>query len=157
MKDFNALKWLCLLSFIGFLYCFVTDLGFCLAFFEASNDMSKLEGTLLGIVENWEDNGFPYDEHVKNKLVKFYGARIFFDVLAVVGVVLMYFKIKLGWTFYWIFQLAYVLSPFLLLDFQLEPHWPYLSGFAVLVIPLFSAMIHLVYILLFFSQKKNLS
>jgi hypothetical protein len=157
MKGFSALKWLCYLSFTGFIYCFVTDLGFCLAFLDASNDLAKVEGSLLDIIENWEEKGFVYDGYVRSELVKFYGSRLVFDILAVVGVVLMYFKIKLGWTFYWIFQLAYVLSPFLLLDFQMEPQWPYLSGFSLIVVPLFSAMIHLVYVLLFFSQKKNLS
>ncbi|MFL2585067.1 MAG: hypothetical protein ACJ0QO_00195 [Parvicellaceae bacterium] len=156
MKEFNALKWLCLLSFIGFLYCFVLDTRFCLAFAEASLDLDKVEDWLRDLIEYWQENGFAFDEEVKDQLVKFYAIRIVFDVLAMVGVCLMYFKIKLGWTFYLIFQLAYVISPFMLLNFEFEPQWPYLSGFAVFVVPLFSGMIHLIYVLLFLSQKKNL-
>lgn len=157
MKEFRALKWLCYLSFIGFIYCFVTDSGFCYAFSDASDDVNMVSESLRSIIENWQDQGFIYDQNVKDQLVKFYGLRIVFDILAMVGVALMFFKIKLGWTFYWIFQLAYVVSPFMILDFELIPHWPYLGGFAVFVVPLFSAMIHLVYVLLFFSQKKNLT
>ena len=156
MKEFKALKWLCYLSFIGFLYCFVTDTGFCFAFFEASDDINLVNESLRAIIENWTDKGLVYDEFMKNQLIKFYAIRIVFDILAVVGVILMFLKIKLGWTFYLIFQLAYVLSPFILLDFEFEPQWPYLSGFAVFVVPLFSGMIHLIYVLLFLSQKKNL-
>lgn len=157
MKEFKALKWLCYLSFIGFLYCFVTDLGFCIAFSDASENINKIGDSLRGIIEKWEEKGVVYNIVIKDQLVKFYGARVVFDILAVVGVVLMFFKIKLGWTFYWVFQLAYVLSPFMLLEFEFATNWPYFAGFAVLVVPLFSALIHLVYVLLFFSQKKNLS
>ena len=157
MKEFKALKWLCYLSFIGFLYCFVTDTGFCFAFFEASDDINLVNESLRAIIENWTDKGFIYDEFMKNQLIKFYAIRIVFDILAVVGVVLMFLKIKLGWTFYWIFQIAYVLSPFMLLDFEFTTNWPYFAGFAVLVTSIFNSFIHLIYVLLFFSQKKNLS
>tara|TARA_B100001287_G_scaffold19152_1_gene14176 strand:- start:10732 stop:11205 length:474 start_codon:yes stop_codon:yes gene_type:complete len=157
MKEFKALKWLCYLSFIGFLYCFVTDAGFCFAFFEASDDINLVNESLRAIIENWTDKGFVYDEFMKNQLIKFYAIRIVFDILALVGVILMFLKAKLGWTFYWIFQLAYVLSPFMLLDFEFTSSWPYFTGFALLVTPIFNAIIHLVYVLLFFSQKKNLT
>ena len=157
MKEFKALKWLCYLSFIGFLYCFVTDTGFCFAFFEASDDINLVNESLRAIIENWTDKGFIYDEFMKNQLIKFYAIRIVFDILAVVGVILMFLKIKLGWTFYWIFQIAYVLSPFMLLDFEFTTNWPYFAGFSVLVTPIFNSFIHLIYVLLFFSQKKNLS
>ena len=157
MKNFQALKWLCILSFIGFLYCFVTDLGFCLAFYDASAILEKTDGSLRDIIENWTEKGIIYNEILKNQLVKYYAIRIAFDILAVTGVVLMFFKIKLGWTFYWIFQIAYVISPFILLGFEFMPEWPYFTGIAVLIAPLFNSIIHLVYVLLFFSQKKNLS
>ena len=58
------------------------------------------------------------------QLVKVYGARIAFDILAMVGVGMMFYRIKLGWTFYWIFQLAYVLVPFFILGFSLTTSWP---------------------------------
>ena len=66
MKNFQALKWLCILSFIGFLYCFVTDLGFCLAFYDASGIFEKTEGSLRDIIENWTEKGIIYNEILKN-------------------------------------------------------------------------------------------
>jgi hypothetical protein len=73
-----------------------------------------------------------------------------------VGVAFMFFKIKIGWTFYWIFQVAYFLSPYVFLNFQFEPSWPYFIGIAFVMFPLFNNMIHLVYVLLFMSQKEQL-
>lgn len=156
MKEFRALKWLCYLSFIGFIYCFVTDSGFCYAFSDASDDVNMVSESLRSIIENWQDQGFIYDQNVKDQLVKFYGLRIVFDILAMVGVALMYLKIKLGWTFYWIFQVAYVLAPYIFLNFEFQASWPYFTGIALVMFPLFNNMIHLVYVLLFMSQRAQL-
>ena len=74
-----------------------------------------------------------------------------------VGVGMMFYRLKLGWIFYWIFQLAYVLVPFFVLGASLTASWPYVTGNAVIVFPLFLAMVHLVYVLLFFAQRNNLN
>ena len=111
----------------------------------------------LEFVEKWKSKGFVFDVNTKIKLIKVYGARIAFDILAMVGVGMMFYRIKLGWTFYWIFQLAYVLVPFFVLEVSLTTTWPYIAGNTVIVFPLFFAMVHLVYVLLFFAQKKELN
>ena len=157
MKNFDSLKWLCVLSLIGFLYCFVSDLGYFFLFLDSSENIKDSNSIINIIIENLSDNGFGFDHFTASQLKKLYAIRVVFDVLAMVGVTMMYLKIKLGWTFYWIFQVAYVLSPFMLLDFEFTANWPYFAGFAVLVTPIFNSIIHLIYVLLFFSQKKNLS
>ena len=156
MKKFDALKWLCLLSLIGFIYCFVFDLGYLTLFLDTETSSPHANNFLNIIIENLSDNGFDFDQHLATQLKKLYALRIVFDLLAMVGVAFMFFKIKLGWTFYWIFQIAYVLSPYIFLDCNFQISWPYLSGIAVIMFPLFNNMIHLVYVLLFMSQRRQL-
>ena len=111
----------------------------------------------LEFVEKWKSKGFVFDVNTKIKLIKVYGARIAFDILAMVGVGMMFYRIKLGWTFYWIFQLAYVLVPFFVLEVLLTTTWPYIAGNTVIVFPLFFAMIHLSFVLLFYGLRKELN
>ena len=156
MKKFDALKWLCLLSLIGFIYCFVFDLGYFTLFLDTESNSSQSNSFLNIIIENLSDNGFVFDQYLSSQLIKLYALRIVFDLLAMVGVAFMFFKIKIGWTFYWIFQVAYVLSPYIFLDCDFQISWPYLSGIALIMFPLFNNMIHLVYVLLFMSQRTQL-
>tara|TARA_B100000780_G_C21012787_1_gene405654 strand:+ start:506 stop:979 length:474 start_codon:yes stop_codon:yes gene_type:complete len=156
MKNFDALKWLCLLSLIGFIYCFVFDLGYFFLFFDSLDLNSEKNNFLNLIMENLNENGFQFDKYLASQLRSLYALRIVFDVLAMVGVTLMFFKIKLGWTFYWIFQIAYVIAPYIFLNFEFQTTWPYLTGIALIMFPLFNNMIHLVYVLLFMSQRTQL-
>ena len=156
MKNFDALKWLCLLSLIGFIYCFVFDLGYFTLFLDSGGNRSQSNSFLRIIIENLEDNGFGFNQYLVSQLKKLYAIRIVFDLLAMVGVAFMFFKIKIGWTFYWIFQISYFLSPYIFLDFDFQISWPYLSGIALVMFPLFNNMIHLVYVLLFMSQRSQL-
>ena len=119
MKKFDALKWLCLLSLIGFIYCFVFDLGYFTLFLNTETNSSQANSFLNIIIENLSDNGFVFDQYLASQLKKLYALRIVFDLLAMVGVAFMFFKIKIGWTFYWIFQVAYVLSPYIFLAYKL--------------------------------------
>ena len=156
MKNFDALKWLCLLSLLGFIYCFVFDLGYFTLFLDAKSINLEKNSLINLIVENLEDNGFQFNEYLFIQLRNLYAIRVVFDIMAMVGVGFMFFKIKIGWTFYWIFQIAYVLSPFVFLNFDFQFSWPYLTGIAIVIFPLFNNMIHLVYVLLFMSQKPQL-
>ena len=156
MKKFDALKWLCLLSLIGFIYCFVFDLGYFTLFLDTETNSSQTNSFLNIIIENLSDNGFVFDQYLASQLKKLYALRIVFDLLAMVGVALMFLKIKLGWTFYWIFQVAYVLAPYIFLNFEFQASWPYFTGIALVMFPLFNNMIHLVYVLLFMSQRAQL-
>ena len=58
MKKFDALKWLCLLSLIGFIYCFVFDLGYFTLFLDVQSNSSQANSFLNIIIDNLSDNGF---------------------------------------------------------------------------------------------------
>tara|TARA_B100000768_G_scaffold43323_1_gene42116 strand:- start:27 stop:500 length:474 start_codon:yes stop_codon:yes gene_type:complete len=156
MKNFDALKWLCLLSLIGFIYCFVSDIGYFFLFLDGLSVESEKSSFLNLVIDNLSENGFEFNEYLASQLRSLYALRIVFDILAMVGVALMYLKIKLGWTFYWIFQVAYVLAPYIFLNFEFQASWPYFTGIALVMFPLFNNMIHLVYVLLFMSQRAQL-
>jgi hypothetical protein len=156
MKNFDALKWLCLLSLIGFIYCFVSDIGYFFLFLDDLSVESEKSSFLNLVIDNLGENGFEFNEYLASQLRSLYALRIVFDILAMVGVALMYLKIKLGWTFYWIFQVAYVLAPYIFLNFKFQASWPYFTGIALVMFPLFNNMIHLVYVLLFMSQREQL-
>ena len=156
MKNFDALKWLCLLSLIGFIYCFVSDIGYFFLFLDDLTVESEKSSFLNLVIDNLGENGFEFNEYLASQLKSLYALRIVFDILAMVGVALMYLKIKLGWTFYWIFQVAYFLAPYIFLNFEFQASWPYFTGIALVMFPLFNNMIHLVYVLLFMSQRAQL-
>ena len=156
MKKFDALKWLCLLSLIGFIYCFVSDIGYFFLFLDGLSMESEKSSFLNLVIDNLDENGFEFNEYLASRLKSLYALRIIFDILAMVGVALMFFRIKLGWTFYWIFQVAYVLAPYIFLNFEFQASWPYFTGIALVMFPLFNNMIHLVYVLLFMSQRAQL-
>ena len=156
MKNFDALKWLCLLSLICFIYCFVSDIGYFFLFLDDLSVESEKSSFLNLVIDNLGENGFEFNEYLASQLRSLYALRIVFDILAMVGVALMYLKIKLGWTFYWIFQVAYVLAPYIFLNFEFQASWPYFTGIALVMFPLFNNMIHLVYVLLFMSQREQL-
>lgn len=125
-------------------------------FLESYKNSQDFGSVINIIIENLDDNGFVFNEYIASQVKKLYAVRVVFDLLAMVGVAFMFFKIKIGWTFYWIFQVAYFLSPYVFLNFQFEPSWPYFTGIAFVMFPLFNNMIHLVYVLLFMSQKEQL-
>ena len=156
MKNFDALKWLCLLSLIGFIYCFVSDIGYFFLFVDDLSVESEKSSFLNLVIDNLGENGYEFNKYLASQLRSLYALRIVFDILAMVGVALMYIKIKLGWTFYWIFQVAYVLAPYIFLNFEFQASWPYFTGIALVMFPLFNNMIHLVYVLLFMSQRAQL-
>ena len=116
---------LCLLSLIGFIYCFVSDIGYFFLFVDDLSVESEKSSFLNLVIDNLGENGFEFNEYLASQLRSLYALRIVFDILAMVGVALMYLKIKLGWTFYWIFQVAYVLAPYIFLN---SHHCPSLLG-----------------------------
>ena len=70
MKKFDALKWLCLLSLIGFIYCFVFDLGYFTLFIDTESNSSQSNSFLNIIIENLSDNGFVFDQYLSSQLKK---------------------------------------------------------------------------------------
>lgn len=97
-------------------------------------------------LESWEKAGIDVSEIGVNKISQIYIVRCIIDILALLGVALMYYRIKLGFIIYAIFQLTYVFTPFILLS----------SFSATEIIPLSSMAINLIYVFLFASQKKYL-
>ncbi len=144
----RPLKWLCLLSLLGFVYCISNDTSHW-AFFnhpdELKNNQEAYE-SMETLKENWQNQGLEFNEAIRQKLVTFYLVRAILDVLVLLGVALMNFKLKKGFVIYAAFQFAYIISPFFLLD-----------EFASVVIPLTTSIIHIVYIILFYSQYKKLN
>ena len=80
MKNFDALKWLCLLSLLGFIYCFVFDLGYFTLFLDAKNINSEKNSLINLIVENLNDNGFQFNEYLSIQLRNLYAIRVVFDI-----------------------------------------------------------------------------
>jgi hypothetical protein len=68
MKKIDALKWLCILSLIGFLYCFVTDLGFFMLFLESSKNSQDFGSVINIIIENLDDNGFVFNKYIASQV-----------------------------------------------------------------------------------------
>ncbi len=146
---FHALKILCIMSFVGFILSMLVDTGNYLSFSSveelkvAKNQVpyEKLETT----IDSFESVGLDVSQRGLNKVALMYAVRTLIDVLAMVGVVLMYFEIKKGLIIYTLFQFIYVLVPFL-----------FFGGVALVVVSYSSVAITLIYVALFTSQRKYL-
>ena len=82
MKKKSPITYLCILSFIGFIYCIANDSLHCFLFMSSPISVENMNDGLRIVLEQWEEQGFIYNEYYQNQLVKVYGARIAFDVLA---------------------------------------------------------------------------
>lgn len=145
---YRPIKLLCILSLLGFVYCISNDTAHW-AFFnhpeELKNNQEAYE-SLEDLKTNWMEKGFEFNDLIREKLVKFYLIRAVIDVLVLLGVALMNFRLKKGFVIYSVFQIAYFVSPFFLLD-----------EYATIVVPVSTSIIHLVYIFLFYTQYKKLN
>ena len=147
-QQFRALKLLCLLSLLGFVYCISNDTSHW-AFFNHSEDLKNNQDALESmetLKENWKGKGLEFNELIRLKIVRFYLVRAVIDVLVLLGVALMNFKLRKGFMIYAVFQIAYIVSPFFFLD-----------EYASVVVPISTSVIHFVYIFLFYTQYKKLN
>ncbi len=147
-QQFRALKLLCLLSLLGFVYCISNDTSHW-AFFNHSEDLKNNQDafeSMETLKENWKGKGLEFNELIRLKLVRFYLVRAVIDVLVLLGVALMNFKLRKGFMIYAVFQIAYIVSPFFFLD-----------EYASVVVPISTSVIHFVYIFLFYTQYKKLN
>lgn len=146
---FNGLKLLCILSTIGFVYAMALDSSKYLTYSNFSDSQSITDSKAYEIIEeeleNWEQKGVDVSSKGISNISKLYFMRGVFDVFALLGVTLMYFRIKIGFVIYLIFQLAYVFIPFL-----------FLGERASVVISFGSMAINLIYVALFTTQRKYL-
>lgn len=147
-QQFRALKLLCLLSLLGFVYCISNDTSHW-AFFNHSEDLKNNQDafeSMETLKENWKGKGLEFNELIRLKLVRFYLVRAVIDVLVLLGVALMNFKLRKGFMIYAVFQIAYIVSPFFFLD-----------EYASVVVPISTSVIHFVYIFLFYTQYEKLN
>tara|TARA_B100001093_G_C26541697_1_gene890585 strand:- start:322 stop:795 length:474 start_codon:yes stop_codon:yes gene_type:complete len=145
---YRPIKLLCILSLLGFIYCISNDASHW-AFFNHTEELKNNQEAYESMEDlklNWKNQGLEYNDIIRKKLVKFYLVRAIIDVLALLGVALINFRLKKGFVIYSVFQLSYILAPFFLLD-----------EYATIVVPVTTSIIHLVYIFLFYTQYKKLN
>ena len=148
-QSFKGLKILCFLSLLGFVYCMAFDSTKFLTYSSLDVDSLVEDSASYEAINNeilrWEDVGIDVSEKWLHRISLLFLIRSILDVLALLGVALMFYRMKIGFSIYAIFQLCYVISPFVFFG---------VNGTAVA--PLNMMAINLIYLALFFTQKKNL-
>ncbi len=148
-QSFKGLKILCFLSLLGFVYCMAFDSTKFLTYSSLDVDSLVEDSASYEAINNeiliWKDAGIDVSEKWLHKIALLFLIRSILDVLALLGVALMFYRMKIGFSIYAIFQLCYVISPFVFFG---------VNGTAVA--PLNMMAINLIYLALFFTQKKNL-
>jgi hypothetical protein len=147
----GALKALCVLSFLGFIYCLLLDSSDYLAYStinefraDVNADQAALE-VLEERMELFRLNDIDVSDEGMERLGLMAIYRTIFDVLAMVGTALMFFQVKKGYYIYVIFQVLYVIVPFIMFG---------VSAFAIFDKGM--VMIPIIYIGLFTTQLKHL-
>ena len=93
----------------------------------------------------WSEKGIDISEKGINVIALNFLLRSGFDVLALLGVALMFYRMKMGYSIYLICQLIYVAIPFFLF-----------SEGASSIVPLQMTAVNLIYVALFTTQRKHL-
>lgn len=144
----TSLKALCILSFIGFVFCLVRDSSDYFAYSkydeisEGTEAYDKMETRLA----EFEKNDIDISPAGMEQLTLSATFRTIFDVLAMVGTALMFFRIKKGFYIYGAFQLLYVIVPFAMFGIG-----------AMVVYDKLALVPPLVYLILFTTQFKHLN
>lgn len=145
-----SLKALCILSFLGFMYCLVMDTQDYFTYSnveEFKNDPNQVAWENLETrLVKFEKNDIDISAAGLEKLGLSAIYRTIFDVLAMVGTALMYFRIKKGFYIYGAFQLLYVIVPFAMFGIG-----------ALVVYDKLALLPPLIYLILFTTQYKYLN
>ena len=148
-QSFKGLKILCFLSLLGFVYCMAFDSTKFLTYSSLDIDNMIEDSASYEAINNevlrWEDAGIAVSEKGLHRISLLFLIRSILDVLALLGVALMFYRMKIGFSIYAIFQLCYVVSPLVFFGVN-----------GTVVAPLNMMAINLIYLALFFTQKKNL-
>jgi hypothetical protein len=148
-ESFKGLKILCFLSVLGFVYCMAFDSTKLLTYSSLDVDSMVEDSASYEMINNellrWTDSEIDVSKKGLQKVSLLFLIRSILDVLALLGVALMFYRMKIGFSIYAIFQLCYVVSPFVFFG---------INGTAVA--PLNMMAINLIYLALFFTQEKNL-
>ena len=148
-NGFNGLKILCVLSVIGFIASMYIDAGNYYLYSNIEQYLDVQDQELAGNIEEklsiFSEANVDVSEKGIDLLAWMFFGRGVLDVLALLGVMLMFYKLKIGFNLYVLFQLLYVVLPFMLIG----------KGVNV-VVPYELMMINLVYIALYVTQRKHL-
>jgi hypothetical protein len=113
-----GLKFLCIMSFLGFIYYLVQDSSQYLAYanFEELKNSANQEAfeIMETKISHLEKEGLDTSANGLFKIARMFIYLSILDVLVMVGTALMFFRIKRGYYLYVIFQLAYVFLPIIL-------------------------------------------
>ncbi len=146
----NGLKFLCLFSFLGFIYCLLLDTSDYLAYSNFHELATSADQSAFELMEErmakYEMNDIDISDKGMNKLARMSIYRTIFDVIAMVGTALMFFRVKRGFYIYAVSQFLYVAIPFFMFG---------LSTFAIFEKGM--VMIPIIYIGLFTTQIKYLT
>lgn len=146
----NGLKFLCLFSFLGFIYCLLLDTSDYLAYSNFHELATSADQSAFELMEErmakYEMNDIDISDKGMTKLARMSIYRTIFDVIAMVGTALMFFRVKRGFYIYAVSQFLYVAIPFFMFG---------LSTFAIFEKGM--VMIPIIYIGLFTTQIKHLT
>jgi len=151
----KSLKILCIMSFLGFAAAMVIDTVNYLSYSSIEDvmktsqgfeDMSeKLQLFSKNDIEVFGANSKDISTAITMRIALLFMIRAFIDVIALLGVSMMFIRLKLGFVIYAIFQAAYAAIPFVMFGTA--------GG---LIVGYDSIAITLVYIALFLTQKRHL-
>lgn len=148
-ESYLTLKVLCFMSLAGFIISMVSDTGNYISFgsfeeMKTAPDQTQFE-ILETQIEQWKEIGIDVSKRGLERVSAMYAARTFVDIFAMVGVVFMYFRLKIGYVIYTLFQFVYIAVPYF-----------FFGGLATFIVPFSSVAITLIYVALFTSQRKHL-
>jgi hypothetical protein len=153
----KSLKILCIMSFIGFALAMAQDTSFYLTYGSIQDVIESSDQTTWELLETKFDllqdrginihevDGKTINKDLSMRVSIMYIYRSILDVLALLGVSMMFIRLKLGFVIYAIFQAAYAVIPFVMFGTA--------GG---IIVGNASIAITLVYIALFLTQKRHL-
>jgi hypothetical protein len=151
----KSLKILCIMSFLGFAAAMVIDTVNYLSYSSIEDvmktsqgfeDMSeKLQLFSKNDIEVFEANGKDISTATTMRIALLFMIRAFIDVIALLGVSMMFIRLKLGFVIYAIFQVSYAAIPFVMF-----------GAAGGLIVGYDNIAITLVYVALFLTQKRHL-
>jgi len=145
----KSLKILCIMSFIGFALAMANDTYFYMSYGSIEEVKASADQTTWELLEDkldlFEQNGGDISEDGTLRISLMYIYRSILDVLALLGVSMMFIRLKLGFIIYAVFQAAYAAIPFVMF-----------GSAGGIIVGNASVAITLVYIGLFLTQKRHL-
>ena len=145
----QSLKILCILGFLGFAFSMALDTMNYLSFssieeLKNADDQTAYE-QMEDVIEFIQAKGVDVSASGIMRISKMYIFRAILDIIALLGVSMMFVRLKMGYTIYVIGELAYITIPVAMFGIP----GAYITGIG-------GVAITLIYILLFTTQKRHL-